>query len=111
MKMYTLVIHAPDYTVIKQGKKSFDAVLRSGVGVGYAISANDVSRLSPGSKVVLLRKDKNQKRVEGQLVKLVPTHTYTPQGIRRYDVHIAGLKLVPYKPERLNHYGVAILDC
>jgi hypothetical protein len=111
MKMYTLVIHAPDYTVIKQGKKSFDAVVRSGVGVGYAIFPNDVSRLSPGSKVILLRKDKRQQRAEGQLVKLVPTNKYTHSGIQRYDVHIIGLKLVPYKPERLNHYGVALLDC
>ena len=111
MKMYTLVIHAPDYTVIEEGKKSFDAVLKDGVGVGYAISKNDVNRLPPGSKVVLLRKDKNQRRAEGQLVKLVPTNKYTPQGIQRYDVHIAGLKPVPYKPERLNHYGIAVLDC
>jgi len=111
MKTCTLVIHAPDYTVTKQGKKSFNAVLRTGVGVGYVIFPNDVSRLAKGSPVVLLRKDKNKARAEGQLIKLVPTPKGAAVGRQRYDVYISGLKLVPYKPERLNRYGVALLDC
>ena len=108
--MPTLVIHAPDRTA-KIGAPSFNQILSTGIGPGYAISKTDVSRLPPGSKAVLLRKDKNQRRAEGQLIKLVPTNRYTPQGIQRYDIHTAALKQVPYKPERLNHYGIAVLDC
>jgi hypothetical protein len=37
-KMTTLVIHAPDYTVKNDAKKSFEAVLADGKGEGYAIS-------------------------------------------------------------------------
>jgi len=108
MKKITLVIHAPNYRV---AKKSFEAVLKSGIGAGYAIYKKDISRLVPGCKVVLLRKDVNRKRAEGTLNKLVPTNRYTPQGIQRYDVHIEGLKVVAYKPEKLNRFGVAVLDC
>jgi len=109
-KITTLVIHAPDYRV-KGGAKSFEAIFESGIGPGYAISQKDLSRLPPDSKVVLLRKDKNQKRAEGRLVKLVFTGGTIPQGIKRYDVHFNDRKLVPYKAERLNRFGVAVIDC
>jgi len=111
-KMTTLVIHAPDYMVKKSGKKSFEQVLADGIGKGYAIYEEYISKLPKGSKVVLLRKDRNKKRAEGILVRLVPTGRYTPQGMQRYDVHIKGLAEVSYKPEELNHCGVAIIgDC
>lgn len=105
--MATLVIHAPDHRV-KGGAKSFESVLSDGIGVGYAIYAYDIGRLTAGSTVVLLRKDRRRQRAEGRLLRLVPTNKYTPQGIQRYDVHITGLKPVFYKPERLNHFGVAV---
>lgn len=105
--MATLVIHAPDYRV-KQGAKSFAAVLATGIGDGYAIFQRDIARLVPGSKVVLLRKDSNEQRAEGSLVKLVSNGKTTPQGIKRYDVHFSGGKVVQYKPERLNRFGVAV---
>lgn len=111
MYQVTLVIHAPDYWVKGGGKKSFEAVLASGIGAGYAIYKKYMSILVPGCKVVLLRKDKNKSRAEGSLVKLVPTNRYTPQGIQRYDVHIKNLTVVSYKPVKLNRCGVAVLDC
>jgi len=106
----TLVIHAPDYRV-KGGAKRFEAVLKDGIGQSYAIPKSWLSKLHRGSKVVVLRKDKNKGRAEGRLVQLVPTGRTSPQGIKAYDVHIQGLKKVGYRPERLNRFGVALIDC
>lgn len=106
--MITLIIHAPDYR-IKDGAQSFESTLSSCVGDGYAISKAYASILHPGSKIVLLRNDRNKSRAEGTLVKLVPTTNKTPQGIRRYDVHFRDPKVVPYKAERLNRFGVAVI--
>ena len=109
--MTTLVIHAPDHRV-KDSAKSFEAVLTDGIGEGYAIFQKDISRLCPDCTVVLLRKDKNKRRAEGRLVKLVRTNRKTPQGIWRYDVHSKDRKVVTYKSERLNRCGVAVIgDC
>lgn len=108
--MITLVIHAPDYRV-KDSADSFETILASGLGKGYAIFKKDVSKLPQGSKVVLIRQDKkrNKSRAEGSLVKLVET-TKTPQGIQRYDVHIKGLTEVIYKSVKLNRFGVAVIE-
>ena len=107
--MLTLVIHAPDRAAAL-GASSFEQILSTGIGPGYAISKRNVDRLAEAeeSMVVLLRKDRRLSRAEGQLDRLVPTGTCTPQGIRRYDVHICGLHLVPYRSQRLNHQGVAV---
>ena len=107
-KMKTLVIHAPDYR-IKDGAQSFESTFSSCLGDGYAISKNDAIILHPGSKVILLRNDRNKSRAEGTLVKLVPTTSKTPQGIRRYDVYFENPKVVLYKAERLNRFGVAVI--
>jgi len=109
MKMSTLVIHAPEAKV-KKGSKSFEGIFKVGIGPGYAISQYDRSKLAPGSTVVLLRNDKNQRRAEGLLVRLVPS-TKTPQGIQRYDVYFEKQTVAPYKPEKLNRFGVAVIDC
>ena len=108
--MITLVIHAPDHRVKRTGAKSFEAVLADGIGKGYILSQREVSKLLPGSKVVLLRKDGLERRAEGWLVvRPVPTMK-TPRGKQRYDVHINDLREVSYQPEKLNRYGVAVID-
>ncbi|MFC1970788.1 hypothetical protein ACFLV0_02475 [Chloroflexota bacterium] len=61
--MTTLVIHAPDYAVKKGGEKSLEAILADSIGEGYLIFPKEIKKLSPGYKVVLLRKDK--KREDG----------------------------------------------
>ena len=66
-RVTTFVIHAPDYRV-KYGAKSFEAVMKDGKGERYAIYEDYVSKIHPGCIVVLLRKDKNKKRAEGELV-------------------------------------------
>ena len=109
-KVTTLVIHAPDYRV-KDGAKGFEAVLADGIGKEYAISRKDKSRLLPNSSVVvLLRKDKNKRRAEGRFSKLVETDKKTPQRIKQYDVHFKDRKVVTYKPEKLNRFGVAVIE-
>jgi site-specific DNA-methyltransferase (adenine-specific) len=109
MKMPTLVIHAPEHTA-KLGAPGFQQILSTGIGPGYAISPKDVSRLPAGSPVILLRKDRNPARAEGWLGKPpVPTNDHTHNGRRRYDVHMVDLKQVPYKPEKLNYYGYAVI--
>jgi hypothetical protein len=106
-KMPTLVIHAPETTVISKNAKSFEKTYKDGLGEGYAIYRSIISEVHPGCTVVLLSKDQKL-RAEGRLVKRVPT-TKTDNGIQRYDIHIEGLKMVPYKSERLNHCGVALI--
>lgn len=111
-KMITLVINAPWWR--KGGKPeepySWETYLKTGVGKGYAIRRKDASKLPSGSKVVLLRKDKNKQRAEGLLVNLVAT-TKTAQGLQRYDVYFEKQAVVTYKPEKLNRFGVAVIDC
>jgi len=105
--MVTLVVHAPEYMSRSQGKRSFQETVRHGVGEGYAIAKRLHARCVIGCKAVLLCKDA-KKRAEGRLTKLVPT-VKTDNGIQRYDVYMRGLRLVSYKPERLNRNGIAVL--
>ena len=105
--MPTLVIHAPAGKAQQENKQSFETTFTRGVGDGYAIAQNLFSQLSPGCRVVLLCKD-SEKRAEGQLVKLFPTGK-TDNGIERYDVYFENMKMVPYKAERLNRNGVAVI--
>jgi hypothetical protein len=106
--MATLVISASHARAMKGGK-TFEAILEDGRGPGYAIFQDDVVRLIPGSTVVLVRQDRNQRRAEGSLVG-TPQYSLrnTPQGVRRYDVSIKNLKEVTFRPERLNRFGVAV---
>jgi len=59
-------------------------------------------------EVVVLDKDA-KKRAEGKVVSLKATGEKIPQGMLRYDVHMADLRQVQYKPERLQHTGIAVL--
>ena len=109
--MTTLVIHAP-YREGKPGTpKSWEVYFKTGIGLGYAIPQKDITRLPTGSKVVLLRQDKNEMRAEGSLVQLVYTGENTRQGIKRYDVHFKNQKVVPFKREDgLSRQGVAVIQ-
>jgi len=104
--MTTLVIHTPSSKVAQEAKRSFEKTLESKIGDEYAIYQNLLPRLSPGCRVVVLDKDQG-KRAEGTLVKL-ERGSKTENGIQRYNVHIADLKRVEYKPEALNRCGIAV---
>lgn len=109
-KMTTLVIHAPGWAA-KKGAKSFDWVLQHNMGYRYAIYNNYLSKINPGCRVVVLQKDKPQRRAEGELVELVPTGAFTRNGIQRFDIYIKNLTIVPYSGVALNRCGVALIDC
>jgi hypothetical protein len=103
----TLVIHTPLSKVLDEGKRSFERTLESGVGDEYAIYQNLYERISTGSCVVLLDKDRRL-RAEGSLVKLVQ-RSRTKNGIQRYDVYIRNLKEVAYAPEALNRCVISVI--
>lgn len=115
--MTTLVISAPwchkdevGQSVGKPGEPhSFETYFKTGIGIGYAISDENYNKLSQAKDcvVVLLRKDRLKQRAEGHLIKLSPTGKFI-HGRQRYDVHFKGQNIVTYKPEKLDHYGVAV---
>lgn len=106
--MTTLVIHTPKWKVQQENAKSFEGVMASGVGDGYAIPKSSVQKLCVGCDVVLLSKGE-RKRAEGKLRELIPT-SKTGSGMQRYDVHIANLKRVPFMDECLSRTGIAVFD-
>ena len=105
--MATLVLNAPTWRENEDGAKSFESMLASGVGAGYAIAASLVTLVSRGCTVVILNKEKGL-RAEGTLVRLQPVGK-TRSGMRRYDVHMQDLRQVRYRPEALNRCGVAVV--
>ena len=105
--MVTLVLNAPTSRERANGAKSFDGILATGVGPGYAIASTLVGRLTPGCSVVVLNKERHC-RAEGTLVRLEPKER-TASGMQRYDVWIRDLRRTAYHPEALNRCGVAVL--
>jgi len=110
-KVTTLVIHAPEWKVKRKGAKNFEWIMEHNMGPGYAICKSYRSKIHRGCRVVLLRKSKPQARAEGELVDLVFTQRFTPQGIKKFDVYTENLTKVDYKEERLNRFGIALIDC
>lgn len=106
--MATLIIHAPKTMAEQQSKRSFQATRESGIGDGYAISRYVHDELAFASDAVVLLDKVDKRRAEGTLEKLVENGK-TETGMKRYDVHIKGLKEVKYKPERLGRTGVAVI--
>lgn len=106
--MTILMIHAP-YHRVKNGAKSFSAVLATGIGDGYIITPTQLSILhsNPNASVVVLDKNK-RRRAKGILIKLNST-TKARNGAQRYDVHIKDLKPVLYKSQKLNRNGVSVI--
>jgi hypothetical protein len=111
--MIKLVIHAPAQPKCKTTPSithNFENYFKTGIGIGYAISDTEHKKILEANDciVVLLRKDNTKRRAEGHLTKLVPTGKYIHRR-RRYNVHFADQRMVPYKPEKLNHYGIAVI--
>jgi hypothetical protein len=111
--MPSLVIHAPEYQVFENDKKSFKDTFETGVGRGYALNNTILRQISPGCRVVLLCKDEGC-RAEGELVKLEPAMKdgrlwKTSNHIQRYHVHVRNFKRVPFRTEKLNRNGINII--
>ena len=111
--MPSLVMHAPECQIIVKNKKSFTDTFETGIGRGYALNSTILRQISPGCQVVLLCKDR-ECRAEGILVKLEPgikdgEPWFTTNHIRRYNVYVEKFEMVPYKSEKLNKNGVAVI--
>ncbi len=107
--MPSLVINAPKRQENSTNAKSFEEIVRTGVGCSYAICERLFEKIEPGCKVVLLSKDQKL-RAEGELVELV-LKDKTMNGIQRYDVRVRSFrKVVHYEGERLERCGVAWIE-
>ena len=117
--MPSLVINAPDYQLGREDTKSFKDTFETGVGKGYALNRTILGKVfpegiaRPGWRVVLLSKDRRS-RAEGKLARLEPATKdgrpwFTNNGIRRYNVYVENFEMVPYRPEKLNRNGVAVI--
>ena len=117
--MPSLVIHAPEYQLVREGAKSFEDTFETGIGEAYALNSTILRQvfpegmIRPGWRVVLLCKDR-RRRAEGELARLEPAIKdgrpwFTKNHIRRYDVYVENFEMVPYRPEALNRNGVAVI--
>ncbi len=108
--MATLVIHAPTWRV-SEGAKSFQRTCETLVGEGYALARTELDAIRPGCAVIVIDKGKKQ-RADATLARLERTEEVTPNHLRRYNVHLAHLRMVPYGDSdtiKLNRRGVAII--
>lgn len=105
--MYALVLNAPKLQENQKDKKSFQDTMATGIGNGYALNKNILSKIQIGCKVILLSKDQKL-RAEGILEELIPT-VKTSNHIQRFDVKIKNLHEIKYKDEKLNRNGVNIV--
>ena len=105
--MATLVIHAPLKKTQQQGKRSFAQTLAVGIGDAYALSNSQFQQVGPGDDLILLDKD-TQQRAEGSMVGLQP-NGWTGTGMRRYDVFMQDMVIVPYQNVPLRRWGVAVI--
>jgi hypothetical protein len=104
-----LVINAPhSKSVSGYDFRSFEKIFSSGVGPTYIVSDYDREQLPAGSKVIIIDNE-YEKRAEAQLAEFTFAEM-AGNGQARYDVHLVNPKMVPYKKERLNRNGVAIVD-
>ena len=111
--MPSLVIHTPEYQLVREDAKSFEDTFESGVGSAYALNSRIHKQIHDGCRVVLLCK-KRRLRAEGQLIRLEPAMKdgrpwITENHIQRYNVFVQNFKMVPYISEALNRNGVAVL--
>jgi hypothetical protein len=123
--MTTLIISTPWYKkddaghyVGKPGQlQSWETYLKTGIGLEYILYPAEVSKLqqsidSGSCKLVMLRQDKDKRRAEARLTKLVITPK-KGQNQSRYDVHFVGQKEVPYAyslpMEKLKWNGVKVI--
>jgi hypothetical protein len=105
--MSTLVIHAPDYQVGLNSKRSFDYTCKIGKGSGYAINKTLIGDLKIGMSVALIsrrRRTGPNMQVDGTLRGWTSNGHITGNGIPRYDLDIQ-FNTQP-KASTLNYVGL-----
>ena len=123
--MRKLILSTPWYKKDQAGNNigkpgqshSWETYLKTGIGLGYILSSSEYSILNAAVrtdtvKVVLLRNDKNERRAEAWLTKLVQTPRKAKGGWR-YDAHFKDPKQITpynYPPiEKLKRNGVKVI--
>jgi hypothetical protein len=123
--MTTLVVSTPWYKKDKAGQSigkpgeshGWETYLKTGIGLGYILYQAEFAKLQQSitrgsGKVVMLRQDRDQRRAEARLTKLVRTQSQAKNGQWRYDVYFEEQKQVPYKyleNEKLTRRGVKVI--
>jgi hypothetical protein len=105
--MTTLVIHASLEMAQQQGKRSFDQTLAFGVGDAYALSRSQFQQVGPGDRLLMLEKETG--RCAGGTVVGLQPNGWTLNGMRRYDVLMENMVMVPYQNVLLKRWGVAVI--
>jgi hypothetical protein len=124
--MRKLILSTPWYKKDEQTGKnigrpgqshSWETYMKTGIGLGYILTSNEYQILNGALgrgpvTVVLLRNDKEKKRAEAWLTKIIQTPRKA-QGGWRYDIHFKGQKeITPYvymPTEKLKRNGVKIV--
>jgi hypothetical protein len=106
--MPTLFLSAPKgKTQVCTHRKDFYTILASGIGPDYGIYTSLIGQVSPGMKAVVFDRDRRL-QANGVVANYAPT-SKAGNNVRRYDVQIHRLTVVPYtNPPRVNRFGVAV---
>jgi hypothetical protein len=107
--MRTLLLSAPkDKDEASLLHRTFDSILKSGVGPDYAVYGNLIGQTIPGMKVILFERV-DCRQAEGFVDAVTPTGHKTGGGVSRYNVVIRDLHPVPYThPPSVNRCGVGL---
>jgi hypothetical protein len=82
-----------------------NTIFATGAGPDYVLSANDISRITQGMKVIVF--DRPNLQAEGIVVGVRPSGNTTRNRRPRYHVLIHNLKQTAYtRPPNVNRFGV-----
>jgi hypothetical protein len=96
-KDFTTGLHQPISTIFG-----------SGTGPDYVLSADEMSQITQGMKVIVF--DRPSQQAEGIVAGVRPSDNITRNGRQRYHVLIHDLKKTAYtNPPNVNRCGVAIV--
>ena len=107
--MATLLLSMPKDKNFATGlHQPISTIFASGKGPDYVLSANEISRITQGMKVIVF--DRPSQQAEGIVAGVHPSGNRTRNGRLRYHVLIHNLKQTKYAtPPNVNRCGVGIV--
>lgn len=107
--MATLLLSMPKDKNFSTGlHQPISTIFASGTGPDYVLSANEISRIAQGMKVIVF--DRPSQQAEGIVAGVRPSGNTTRNGRLRYHVLIHDLKQTAYtNPPTVNRCGVGIV--
>jgi hypothetical protein len=107
--MATLLLSMPKDKNFATGlHQPISTIFASGRGPDYVLSANEISRITQGMKVIVF--DRPNQQAEGIVAGVRPSGNTTRNGRPRYHVLIHNLKQTVYtRPPNVNRCGVGIV--